>query len=146
MSITRRNNHSYGDSQSDIREELLEYSEAIAYLAEHFVDAKCSCGGTQFRLMVDDNEGAAIRFCTSCGCEHLIGDSEDYLEDADLEECECPCGNNSLEVTAGVSLYPDSEDVKWLYLGCRCPKCKLTACYADWKNEYENYKNLLERI
>ncbi|MCP4375338.1 MAG: hypothetical protein GY794_04075 [bacterium] len=146
MSITIRNSQNYTDSQSNICEVLLDYSKNVTYLAEHFADAKCSCGGTQFRLMIDDNEGVATRSCTSCGKEHPIGDSAEYLEDAELEECECTCGNNSFEITVGVSLYQDSEDVKWLYIGCRCPKCQLTGCYADWKNEYENYKELLERI
>ncbi len=146
MGITTRDNQSYGDSQTDIREELLSYSKGVTYLAEHFTDAKCPCGSTMFRLKVDDNEGAAIRACASCGTEQPIGDSGDYLEEAELEECECPCGNNAFEITAGVALYQDCEDVKWLYLGCRCPECQLTACYADWKNEYENYKELLEKI
>ena len=146
MGITRRNNQSYGDSQTDIREVLTEYSRGVTYLAEHFADAKCSCGGTVFSLMVDDNEGAATRTCKSCETEQPIGDSADYLEDAELEECECPCGSSSFEITAGVALYQDSEDVKWLYLGCRCPECSLTACYADWKNEFENYRALLEKI
>ena len=50
----------------------------------------------------------------------------------------------SPEVTAGVLLYDDSEDVRWRYLGCRCPSCGLTACYGDWKNEFEGYRELLE--
>ncbi len=67
--------------------------------------------------MLDDNEGAAIRICSACNTEHAIGDSEDFLEDASLEECACPCGSESFEITIGVSLYDDNEDVKWLYLG-----------------------------
>lgn len=31
------------------------------------------------------------------------------------------------------------DDVRWLYLGCRCVTCGLTACYGDWKNEYPGY-------
>ena len=72
--------------------------------------------------------------------------SDSDSEDAELEECECPCGNNSFEITAGVSLYSESNDVRWIYLGCRCPECQLVACYADWKNEYENYRELLTKI
>jgi hypothetical protein len=77
---------------------------------------------------------------------HPIGDSAEYLDDAQLEECECPCGHGSFEITAGVSLYKSSEDVRWFYLGCRCPVCGLIACYGDWKNEFEDYRKLLSRV
>jgi hypothetical protein len=39
---------------------------------------------------------------------------------AELEKCACPCGGEEFEITIGVSLFEDSEDVRWLYLGCRC--------------------------
>ncbi len=97
-------------------------------------------------MQLDENEGAAVRVCAKCKAEHPIGDSDEYLEDAELEECACPCGNEEFEVTVGVSLYEDSEDVRWLYLGCRCPKCGLAACYGDWKNEYIGYRELLKRV
>ena len=145
MALKHRNGNYFSDSQSEISEVLIKYSQD-GYLTEHFKDAVCSCGHNEFRLLVDDNEGAAVRICTSCENEHPIGDSAEYLEDAELEECECPCGNGYFEITAGVALYSGTEDVKWLYLGCRCPKCGLTACYADWKNEYEGYSKLLKMI
>jgi hypothetical protein len=145
MALRKSGSNFIGDCQSDIPEALKKYSQD-GYLAEHFQDAICTCGHRLFRLMVDDNEGAAIRICESCEKEHPIGDSADYLEDAELEECECPCGNGIFEITAGVALYTDSEAVRWLYLGCRCPKCGLTACYADWKNEFEGYLDFLKMI
>ncbi len=145
MALKKRGNNFFSDSQFDIPEVLKKYSEH-GYLAEHFQDAVCSCGHKLFRLFVDDNEGAGIRICASCKYEHPIGDSADYLEGAELEDCECPCGQGIFEITAGISLYRDSEDVRWLYLGCRCPECGLTAVYADWKNEYEGYRNLLKLI
>jgi hypothetical protein len=63
-----------------------------------------------------------------------------------LGECACPCGQEEFEITVGVSLYEESEDVKWLYLGCRCPACGLVAVYGDWKSEYEGYRGLLARV
>ena len=48
--------------------------------------------GRTFRLRLDDAEAAAVRACVSCGSEHPVGDSVEYLADADLQECECPCG------------------------------------------------------
>jgi hypothetical protein len=136
----------YGDGQTDIREELLRYSKLNAYVAHHFAHAVCKCGGKLFRLSLDDTEGAAVRKCRGCESEHAIGDSDEYLDEAELQECACPCGGEDLEITVGVSLYADSEDVRWLYLGCRCPKCGLTAVYGDWKNEFNGYRELLGRV
>lgn len=146
MALIKRGKHWYGDSQADISAELLRQSLLNEYPAEHFADAVCSCGGRGFRLNIDDNEGAAVRVCVSCGDEHPIGDSAEYLDDAELEECECPCGRNTFEITVGVSLYEGSEDVRWLYLGCRCSACGLIGCYGDWKNEYEGYQELLRLV
>ena len=146
MALRQQGNHSYGDAQADIRAELLRYSKLNGYLATHFGDAACKCGGCRFRLFMDDNEGAAVRECVSCRERHPIGDSDEYLADASLEECECPCGSDTFEITAGVSLYQNSDDVRWLYVGCRCPSCGLTACYGDWKNEFTGYQKLLQQI
>lgn len=134
----------YADGQSDIRSKLQEYS-ANNYPAQHFAEVVCLCGSRHFRLAIDDTEGVAMRHCSACGQEHLIGDSADYLEGAELEECECPCGHGVFELTVGVALYPESEDVRWLYLGCRCVACGLAGCYGDWKNEFEGYQKLLAR-
>ncbi len=146
MALRKAGQYSYGDSQLDIRDELLGYSKANGYPAVHFADAVCNCGGKVFNLLLDDTEGAAVRKCVGCKAEHPIGDSDEYLEDAELEEGECPCGSGEFEITAGVALYQDSEDVKWLYIGCRCVKCGLTACYGDWKNEYIGFREFLNRV
>ncbi len=45
-----------------------------------------------------------------------------------------------------MSLYEGSEDVRWLYVGCRCPACGLTAVYGDWKNEFNGYRDLLPKF
>src|SRR5262249_47577769 len=136
MSLTRRGKDWHGGEQADIRPELLRYSKKNGYAIHHFADARCECGGRHFHLALDDSEGAAVRTCIACGHKHPIGDSADYLEGAELEECACRCGGEALEITVGVSLYRDSEDVRWLYVGCRCPACGLLGCYGDWKNEF----------
>jgi hypothetical protein len=146
MALRKRGKYRYGDCQADIRDELVRYSKGVTYRAEHFADARCDCGGALFRLQIDDTEGAAVRACVACAQEHPIGDSAEYLEDADLEECACPCGAEVFEITAGVALYAGSEDVRWFYVGCRCPSCGLAACYGDWKNEYNGYRELLRRV
>jgi hypothetical protein len=146
MALRKRGKWRYGDTQADIRKEILRYSEENEYVAEHFANAICKCRGKVFHLYLDDDQGAAVRECVKCGKEHPVGDSKDYLDDAELGECTCPCGGNEFEITAGVSLYEDSEDVRWIYIGCRCRKCKLTAVYGDWKNEFNGYRKLLAKI
>ena len=130
----------------DIRAEILRYSSENGYVAQHFADAACKCGERLFGVLLDDSAGAASRTCVACKLQHPIGDSEEYLEEADLGECACPCGNETFEVTVGVSLYDESEDVRWLYLGFRCPTCGLTAVYGDWKNEFNGYREFLARV
>jgi hypothetical protein len=146
MALRKRGKWRYGDSQADIRDEILRYSKGVTYRAHHYADAVCTCGGKVFSLLLDDTEGAAVRRCVACEDEHPIGDSDEYLEEAELDQCACPCGGEVFEITAAVSLYDDSEDVKWLYVGCRCPSCGLTAVYGDWKNEYIGYRELLARV
>jgi hypothetical protein len=146
MALRRRGKWRYGDSQADIPGEILRYSKGVEYLAHHYADAVCGCGGKVFRLLLDDTQGAAVRRCVACNAEHPIGDSDEYMEEAELGECACPCGNEEFEISVGVSLYEGSEDVKWLYLGCRCPGCGLTAVYGDWKNEFIGYRELLARV
>jgi hypothetical protein len=146
VTLRKRGKYRYGDGQADIRDEVVRYSRGVKYPAHHYADAVCKCGGRLFRLLLDDTQGAAVRACVACENEHPVGDSDEYLEDAELNECACPCGNEAFEVSVGVSLYRDSEDVRWLYVGCRCPECGLTAVYGDWKNEFPGYRDLLARV
>lgn len=146
MALYQRGRKYFGDSQVDIRGEIHRYSQLNEYVAQYFADAICACGSRTFRLALDDNEGVAIRICFECNSEHAMGDSEDYLDDATPEERACPCGSEAFEITLGVALYDDSADVRWLYVGCRCPKCGQTAVYGDWKNEFIGYQALLKRV
>lgn len=146
MALRKKGKYRYSDAQSDLRDELLNYSKANADPIEHFADAICVCGNATFVLLLDNEEGAAKRVCLACQDEHFIGDSEDYLEEAELEGCECPCGADEFQITAGVALYQNSDDVRWFYLGCRCLACELVACYGDWKNECEDYRAFLARV
>ena len=74
MVLKNRGKYRYGDSQADIRDELLRYSKSNGYPVDHFADAACKCSGVLFRLALDDAEGAAIRTCVACGAEHPIAD------------------------------------------------------------------------
>jgi hypothetical protein len=146
MTLQKRGNHWYGDDHADIRGEITRYADLNGYPADHFADAICTCGGRVFGLSLDDDAGAAVRRCAGCQADHPIGDSSAYLPEAQLAECACPCGQEAFEISAGVALYQGSQDVRWLYLGCRCATCGLTAVYGDWKNECEDYGALLAKV
>jgi len=151
VTLRKKGKYWFGDSQGDIRQELSRYSKTNGYPVDHFADAVCGgCGGRVFELDMDENEGVAGRVCAGGGDEHLMADGEQYLEDAELEQCVCVCGAKLFEITAGVHLYRDedglTEDVRWFYVGCRCPKCGMLGCYGDWKNEYIGFRELLSKV
>lgn len=120
------------DAQTDIPDALRDYA-GRGYVPTAFADARCACGGQLFALAVDDDEGAAERQCTSCQAFASIASSADVAESAELEACACPCGGEHFELTLGLALYADSDDVRWIYVGARCPACRQVGCYADWK-------------
>lgn len=146
MTLEKRGEHYFSDSQDDIRTEVAQFSILKGYEATQFADALCQCGGKVFRLDTDEDEGAAVRTCIKCSGRHAIADSDEYLADAELQGHCCLCDEDHFEITVGVSLYPASQDVRWLYIGCRCPSCGLTGVYADWKNEYLDYRALLAKV
>ena len=102
MALRKIGEYQYGDSQADIRAELTRYGSLNEYVPTEFADARCTCGGTTFRLTMDDSQGAAVRACSACEAEHPIGDSDDYLADAELEAHGCVCGADVFEVNVGV--------------------------------------------
>jgi len=60
MVPVERDNNWYGDDQADIPGELRRHSQLNGYLAEHFGDAVCACGGRTFRPSLGDTAGAAV--------------------------------------------------------------------------------------
>ncbi|QDU00376.1 hypothetical protein V6x_00490 [Gimesia chilikensis] len=141
----------YGDDHADLRQELQRYSELNGYPIDNFADVRCTCGNDSFYFGTDEDEGVALRICGRCEDEHLMGDSEEYAEEAEIEKHGCVCGAEVFQITAGIYRYRNeddslSPDVKWLYLGCRCVACGLVGCYADWKNEFNGYETLLAKM
>ena len=146
MALRKKGRWWYGDVQSDIRTELTRVGGLNEYVPTQFADAKCSCGNVAFQLALDEDAGTALRTCSKCNSQHPMGDSEEYLEEANFQVSSCICGKDIFEITIGVSLYDDSDDVRWLYVGCRCTSCGLTGCYGDWKNEFIDYRQLLKQV
>ena len=100
-----------------------------------------------FALLMNESEGVAARVCGACKSEHGIGDSDDYIDEVEsVQGVECSCGGEEFEVMAGVALYPDSDDVRWFYLGLECTACGLSGVYGDWKNEFEGFQALLAKV
>ncbi|MEZ6040119.1 MAG: hypothetical protein R3C20_06415 [Planctomycetaceae bacterium] len=151
MTLVKRGDYWYGDNHADIRSELERYSDRNAYPVDDFTDIRCDCGNDTFHFLTDENAGVAIRRCSNCGCEHLMGDSADFVDEAEPSQHECICEGDVFQITAGIHRYRNqddslSHDVRWLYLGCHCPTCGLVGCYADWKNEYNGYTELLAKM
>jgi len=150
MSIIKKGNTYLGTCQKDVHEELSRYAILNELPIHKFKDAVCECSSDIFRLFIDDEECVAIRECTSCHKRHVMLDGESYLDDAEFYQATCTCDTSYFQITVGLNLYPDdaglSNDVRWLYIGCRCPQCNLIGCYADWKNEFNGYKILLENV
>lgn len=71
-------------------------------------------------------------------------DSADYLDDANPEECACPCGGEEFELAVGFAMVDVSmgdssvvgREVKWVSIGARCVRDGTLGVYADWKIDY----------
>ena len=85
-------------ANSDIRAEDPSVQQGGRDLAEHYADAVCPCGGRVFDLYLDDTAGVASRVCVACDAEpHAIGDSGEFMDESEEEECACPCGQELFE-------------------------------------------------
>jgi len=146
MALELRGEYWYGTTQADIRAEILRYSKDNAHVAEHFADARCGCGHHLFELALDENAGVAVRTCVACRKPHTLADGAQHLTNANLEPCSCACDGEAFEMTIGVSVYAGSEDVRWLYVGCRCAACGMLGVYGDWKHEAGDFRTLLASI
>ena len=140
MTISNQGNSAYATCQQDIADELQNYAASNSNEIHYFKEIMCDCENTIFNLHIDDEECVLIRVCNSCEVDHVMLDGEKYLEDATFYQAECTCTEKEFELSIGIEMYKDNEQlsdtVRWLYMGCRCLKCNLVGCYADWKNEF----------
>jgi hypothetical protein len=146
MTLRKKKGYWYGDSHDDLYAEIRRFSELNGYVAEHFANARCSCGADTFRLYTDEEAGVAVRVCGTCENRHYVGDSEEYIDEADLQQSICVCDTEVFQISVGVALYPESSDIRWVYVGCRCPTCSLVGVYGNWKNEFIGYAEFLSRV
>ena len=146
MAARKRGRWWYGDGPEDLRAELERYGQENGYVPTWFAEPRCSCGSDWFTLLFDDEQGAAVRCCTSCGTEHAIADSADVLDDAELDQATCLCGGQTMELCVGIAFYDSADAARWIYIGGFCTECKLIACYTDWKLSVDDGDDLLQRL
>jgi hypothetical protein len=113
--------------------------------------ARCKCGADRFEVELDDENGAAKRTCVGCEREHLICDSAEYWDEAEPDDCACPCGNETFRLAAGFAFYEDpkgtpTRDVRWIYIGLQCAKCDQIGVYGGWKISYGPSHQLLDQV
>ena len=146
MALTKKGEFWYGTTSGDTQAELRSYSIANRHEAVRFASSKCDCGCRTFALQTDEEAGVAIRTCTDCGQEHLMGDSAEYVEGATPEAHECVCENEVFELVSGVSVYEGTHDVRWYYIACHCVECNLVGVFADWKCEAGDAAAFLAKV
>lgn len=112
------------------RSSIDRYSKANDSQITTFEELKCECGQDAFELYSDDTEGGAYIVCSACKKEYDIENSKQYIEE--VERNVCHCGNEHLKIGLGKSYYPQSTDIKWLYVGGSCDDCDLSGVYVDW--------------
>ncbi len=113
-----------------LEDEIVRYSKLNGYEATLFHSIVCKCGGDEFKLFSDDNEGGCCAECIRCGDRISVCDSADYMED--IVQNTCSCEHEALKLMTGAALYEDSTDIRWIYVGASCPKCSLVGVYVDW--------------
>jgi hypothetical protein len=131
-----------GDNLDDLAT-YIQKNQAGGYPVQHVKEVTCrQCQQGTFRVIVDDEEGCALTICLNCQTEAPIGDSGEYVEDADLGECACPCGGETFAVAVGLAMTTDDE-VRWISVGLRCLTDGTLGVYSDWKIDYTPTAHLL---
>lgn len=145
MAIKRGAKWWTGTTPSDIDEYLVAFS-AVSYPVVRVVHSTCICGGEEFGVRVDDEEGCAERKCLGCDRAVLLLDSAETVDAADLEEAACPCGNEKFNVAVGFAVYDGGDNVRWVYVGLRCTRDGVLGVYTDWKIDYVPSSHLYDQV
>ncbi len=144
MTIDKTGTYWRGTEAADLDEYIAAF-EAGGHPVARAVHSRCAeCGGTAFGLWVDDTEGYADRRCIACGRVTRLLDSDDVGDDAEPEECACPCGREAFELAVGYALRDDG-DIRWVSVGARCTADGTLGVYADWKIDYSPTDHLFDR-
>lgn len=122
--------------------------EEGTYPINQFRLAICACGSQEFRLIGDQDEGAAKRTCAACDVTQFICDGEDYWVEAVPEKLVCTvCKSDVFNLGVGFSLSSGSApDVRWITVGERCVKCGTLGSFVDWKISYSPSMQLIDQV
>lgn len=126
-------------------EAYLRALTASGHPVSEVVQSKCSCGGTVFSLLHDDEEGCAQRLCRACDERAFIADSAEIWTEATPTWVVCPCGSRDAEIGVGFSTRPDGE-IQWVTIGHRCTQCGVLGSSVDWKIDYAPTAHLRDNV
>lgn len=137
MAIQERGENWYGDSAADIR---AMFAHKPGDPVKEVRDVVCECGGRAFSFQADDDVQEAVWFCRDCDAQYLfharrIAGHYEGDPDGNTECINCPCttrGGSYFELAVGVTLYDNSADVDWAFIGCRCVACGMLGYLAEW--------------
>ncbi len=115
----------------NLEKEIERYSKLNGYPISSYKNINCSCGGKEFYLYSDDDNGGAFLICTASKAEHDIENSRAYIEVPQNNICNCD--NDNLNIGVGKACYSGSSDPRWIYIGAHCGKCGLDGVYVGWK-------------
>jgi hypothetical protein len=162
VALQQRGTYWYGDGPEDVWGYFVQQTRNDTEPANHWKQAVCPCGGTAFRVNLDEEAGFAERVCTACQARHRMldegkqppcGDPEvdealrQAEEECDPEPCVCLCEQEEFEVVGVTSPFQAGADsAKWFYLGLRCVDCGCLGCYASWLERHNDYRALLAML
>jgi len=133
MALRKKGKYYYGDNQADLALELKRYSELNKYPIDEVENITCEkCGQKSFKLFSDNDESGALCQCINCAEKQFIRDTLNFINQDEIDNHECMCGNDNFEITVGLSFYQGTKDVRWVYVGGYCQKCGLVGNYIDW--------------
>jgi hypothetical protein len=134
-----------GTEAADLDLYLAEF-RAGGYPVARVVHSSCAgCGGSTFRVLIDDEAGYVERECTSCAARFAMLDSADLYDEADPGEAACPGGDETFEVATGFAVRDDG-DVCWTSIGLRCVGDGILGVCADWKIDYSPTAHLYDQV
>lgn len=97
MALQKKGKYWYGSEPEDLNTELIQYSNRHGSEAVRTEPSICVCGCNTFELEIDEDAGSARSIFIRCGALHLMGDSQDYADEAEFGANECICGKEAFE-------------------------------------------------
>jgi hypothetical protein len=124
---------------------VAEFGDGESNPASLVVQSTCAkCAAQVFWMQCSEEDGVALRTCTSCRDVAYIGDSEEHWSEADTGDAQCVCGKKMFEIAVGYCR-GETDEVNWIIVGARCVTCSTIGVYADWSIDYEPTAHLLEQ-